>query len=76
MAGGVAHTRNPSEVATLSGVVVQGANTGSLLGAPIMAFAVDLLGGWEHGYWVMTVFGSLGIALTVLLLRPAERALR
>ena len=75
MAGGAAHARNPSEVATLSGVVVQGANAGSLLGAPVMAIAVDLLGGWEHGYWVMVVFGTMGIALTALLLRPTERTL-
>ena len=74
MAGGAAHARDHLEVATLSGLVVQGANTGSLLGAPVMAIAVGLLGGWEHAYWVMTIFGSLGILLTVLLLRPVERA--
>ena len=58
--------------ATMSGIIVQGSNTGSLLGAPIMAVAVTLLGGWDQGYWVIVFFGSIGIAVTTLLLRPVE----
>jgi hypothetical protein len=76
LAGSVAHARAPSEVATISGVVVQGSNTGSLIGAPVMAVAVTVLGGWDQGYWVMVLFGTIGIAVTVMLLRPVERALR
>ena len=76
LAGSVAHARAPSEVATISGVVVQGSNTGSLIGAPVMAVAVTVLGGWDQGYWVMVLFGTIGIAVTVMLLRPVERVLR
>lgn len=76
LAGGAAHARAPSEVATISGVVVQGSNTGSLIGAPVMAVAVTLLGGWDQGYWVMFLFGGIGMAVTVLMLRPVERPLR
>jgi MFS family permease len=36
LAGGTVHARDPSEVATLSGIIVQGSITGSLLGAPLM----------------------------------------
>jgi cyanate permease len=72
LAGGAAHARDPSEVATLSGVIVQGSNTGSLLGAPVMALAVTMLGGWDQGYWVVVLFGSIGIAITVTLLRRTD----
>lgn len=72
LAGGAAHARQATEVATMSGIIVQGSNTGSLLGAPVMALAVTLLGGWDQGYWVIVFFGSIGIAVTTLLLRPVE----
>jgi MFS transporter, DHA1 family, inner membrane transport protein len=76
LAGGAAHAREAGEVATMSGIIVQGSNTGSLLGAPVMALAVTLLGGWDHGYWVIVCFGCIGIAVTVLLLRPVEARLK
>lgn len=72
MAGGAAHARNNAEVATMSGIIVQGANTGSLMGAPVMAVAITLFGGWEHGYWVIFLFGGLGILLSSTLLRRAD----
>lgn len=72
MAGGAAHARTNAEVATMSGIIVQGANTGSLLGAPVMAFAVTLLGGWDRGYWVMFLFGGFGVVLASTLLRRAD----
>lgn len=75
LAGGAAHARDPAEVATMSGIIVQGSNSGSLLGAPIMAMAVTMLGGWDQGYWVIVLFGGLGIAITVLLLRPVDEGL-
>lgn len=76
LAGGAAHARDPAEVATMSGIIVQGSNTGSLLGAPVMALSVILLGGWDQGYWVIVVFGSIGIAITLLLLRSVEATLQ
>jgi len=74
MAGGAAHARGTAEVATMSGIIVQGANTGSLLGAPIMAFAITLFGGWDQGFWVIFLFGGLGALLSVTLLRRADAA--
>ncbi len=75
MAGGAAHAREPSEVATMSGIIVQGANTGSLLGAPVMAVAVTVLGGWDQGYWVIFLFGGMGVALASTLLRRTDAPL-
>jgi MFS transporter, DHA1 family, inner membrane transport protein len=72
LAGGAAHAKEAGEVATMSGIIVQGSNTGSLLGAPVMALAVTMLGGWDQGYWVIVFFGTIGIAVTTLLLRPVE----
>lgn len=75
MAGGAAHARTSAEVATMSGIIVQGANTGSLMGAPVMAFAVTFLGGWDQGYWVMFLFGGFGVILAATLLRRADAPL-
>lgn len=74
MAGGAAHARDSAEVATMSGIIVQGANTGSLLGAPIMALAITLFGGWDQGYWVIFLFGGFGVILSTTLLRRADAA--
>ena len=69
LAGAPGHARNPAEVSTCNGIVVQCSNTGSLVGAPIMAMLVVALGGWEHGYWMMICFGAVGIALALVLRR-------
>ena len=37
-----------------------------------MALAVTMLGGWDQGYWVVVLFGSIGIAITVTLLRRTD----
>lgn len=72
LAGAPQHARRPQEAATCSGVVVQGANTGSLLGAPIMAVTVDALHGWGHAWWMLSAFGCVGIVLAMVL-RVVER---
>ncbi|EDP61403.1 putative MFS transporter [alpha proteobacterium BAL199] len=72
LAGAPQHARRPQEAATCSGVVVQGANTGSLLGAPIMAVTVDALHGWGHAWWMLAAFGCVGVTLA-LVLRTVEQ---
>ena len=53
-------------------MVVQGANIGSLLGAPIMAVTVDALHGWGHAWWMLAAFGCVGVTLA-LVLRTVEQ---
>jgi len=72
LAGAPQHAERPQQAATCSGIVVQGSNTGALLGAPVMALAVDSLHGWGHAWWVMAGFGAVGIPLA-LALRQVER---
>jgi DHA1 family inner membrane transport protein len=75
LSGAPSHARTPDEVVVCGGVVVQGANTGSLLGAPLVALAVGWLGGWQHAWTVMAALGGLGI-LTALMLAKIEGGLR
>jgi DHA1 family inner membrane transport protein len=71
-AGGAAHARHAGEIATTAGIVVQGANVGSVVGAPALASAIVLLGGWEHGYGMMWALGALGLLVTVTLVRRVD----
>ena len=66
LAGAAAQAAGPAQVAIAGGVAVQGANVGSLLGPPAMAFAVGLAG-WGGAYWLNLAAGALGLALAALL---------
>ena len=46
-----------------SGFAVQGAALGSLLGPPVMAAAVEGLGGWVASWWVMLAVSGAGLGL-------------
>jgi predicted MFS family arabinose efflux permease len=74
LAGTAAHAPGPGQVGTVSGMAVQGANLGNLLGPPAMA-AVVAAAGWGAGYWVMLIGGAVGLGLAALL-ALAERRLQ
>jgi MFS family permease len=64
--------RNPSEIATINGVVIQLLNIGSFIGPPALAALVIRFGGWDHGRWLLLVAGGIGLLLA-LGLRHVER---
>lgn len=72
LAAAPAHAPSPGQIALASGFVVQGANTGGLIGPPALAAVVTGLGGWESGYWLMLACGGLGL-LAALYLAKFER---
>ncbi|QDO97891.1 MFS transporter [Ferrovibrio terrae] len=72
LAGVPVQTRDPSEIATVNGVVVQLLNIGSFVGPPALAALVAHFGGWADGRWLLMVAGSIGLLLA-LGLRAAER---
>jgi MFS family permease len=67
LAGTAAHAPRPAMIGTINGIVVQGANIGSLAGPPAMALMIASFGGWAGTHWLMTVCGVLGIVLAVWL---------
>ncbi len=74
LAGAAAHAPTPAQVSTTNGFVVQGANTGSLLGPPVMALLVAVGGGWQQTWGLMVACGALGLVLLAGLARVERNA--
>lgn len=73
LTGAVSHAPSPAHVGTSNGIVVQGAQAGSLLGPPILAFVVSF-GGWPQVPWLFVAVSVLSLALALLLRRLERRA--
>lgn len=74
LASSAFHAPRADQVGTVNGVIVQGANLGSLSGPPLMALAVSLAGGWTGTWWLLVISGALGMVL-IAILRRVERGL-
>ncbi len=61
------HAPISEQVSTVSGVIVQGANLGSLIGPPLMAVVVGISGGWLGVWWLTFIFATFGILLVIKL---------
>jgi MFS family permease len=64
-----------TQVGITNGLLVQGSNTGQVIGPPALAAAVLAAGSWEGSLWVMVTACCAG-ALLGLLLRPFEKRRR
>lgn len=73
LAGAPAHAASPAQVGAVNGIIVQGANTGTLLGPPALAGAVTALGGWSEASWLLLVPGAGGVVLALALRRVERR---
>jgi len=73
LTGAVFHAPSPAHVGASNGIIVQGAQAGSLLGPPILAFVVAGQG-WQQAPWLFAIASAGSLALA-LLLRRAERRL-
>lgn len=73
IAGAAVHAPAAAFVAMASGFVVQGAALGSLLGPPVLAGAVEGLGGWAASWWLMPAVSLAGLALAATLARTDRR---
>jgi MFS family permease len=73
LAGVPLQARDPSEIATVNGIVVQLLNIGSFVGPPALAALVAHFGGWDNGRWLLLAAGSIGLLLA-LGLRANERS--
>lgn len=65
----------PTLIATTSGLMMQGSNTGSTLGPPALALLVTWSGGWQSGAWLLCGMLILCICAAILLGRNEKRRL-
>ncbi len=56
-------------IATSNGLVIQGGQTGQVLGPPVLAFLVSQTGTWESGSWFLGGVASIGVILSLFLAR-------
>ena len=66
--------REPGEIATVNGVVIQLLNIGSFIGPPGLAALVTHLGGWNQGRWLLLVAGCTSLVLALALRRVEARS--
>ncbi len=72
LSGAQAFAPSPSQVGTMSGLIMQGSNTGQVVGPPLMAAVVQATGIWEASLSVM-VAACAGAIAAAFVLRRCER---
>ncbi|WP_167661912.1 CynX/NimT family MFS transporter [Paenalcaligenes hominis] len=60
----------PQTTASTIGWVQQGSSMGQFLGAPVVAWSVSMLGGWQWAWVATVIFSLLGISMVTLLPKP------
>ncbi len=61
------HAPSAEQVATTNGIIVQCSNCGTLVGPPIMAVTVGILGGWQNAYCLMLTCSVVGLGFAMWL---------
>lgn len=74
LTGAVQLAPSPGHVAASNGLVVQGAQVGSLLGPPTLALVVTGSGGWQQAPWLFAGASALSLLLSWLLRRVERHA--
>lgn len=58
---------SPSQIGATNGIIVQGANFGSLIGPPAVAAVVAWAGGWSDARWFLFAMAAAGVVLALAL---------
>lgn len=69
LAGAPRHAGDPSRIGLVNGMIVQGANLGTVSGPPVLAFLVAALGSWQVASPLIAGFALLGIGAALALRR-------
>lgn len=75
LSGAPVHAPEPHLVGTTNGLILQGSNSGHLIGPPILALIVGASGGWQGAPWLFMISGFVGLLLA-LVIRNIERPKR
>lgn len=73
LAGAPRHAGDPSRISLVNGMIVQGANFGTVSGPPVLAFLVATLGGWQVASPLIAGAALIGIAAALVLRRVEAR---
>lgn len=68
------YTPSPSQIGTMSGLMVTGTNTGMLFGPPAAAAVRAATGNWNDVVWLMVSLSAVGFVLGMLSRRQERRA--
>jgi MFS family permease len=71
--GAVHHAPSPAHVASTNGIVIQGAQCGSLLGPPVLAWVVGGAAGWSQAPWLFLGLSTCSVVLALVLRRVERR---
>ena len=74
LAGAPRHAGDPSRIGLVNGMIVQGANLGTVSGPPVLAFLVASLGSWQVASPLIAGFAVLGIVAALMLRRVEAQA--
>ena len=69
LAGVPVYAPSKNLIGTTNGLVIQGGQTGQVLGPPILAFLVSQTGSWSCGSWFLGSVSLIGVALSLCLSR-------
>ena len=69
LSGAPVHAPEPHLVGTTNGLILQGSNTGHLIGPPILALIVGGSGGWQGAPWLFMISGFVGLMLALVIRR-------
>jgi MFS family permease len=67
LSGAIIHSPEPALTATTNGVIINGANTGTLLGPPVVGALVGAIGGWQASGLAVAIGGGLALVFAILL---------
>ncbi|MEJ2726638.1 MAG: hypothetical protein P8175_18790 [Deltaproteobacteria bacterium] len=73
--GAIAHAPSLELVATSNGILMQGVQTGQLVGPALVAAAVSYKGDWQIAAWVLSVIALIAVGLSFSL-RSLEKEKR
>jgi cyanate permease len=74
LSGSQIYARNPAEIGSIQGLIVQLAQLGPFFGPPLIAAVVSASGSWNAAMWVLLAAAGLGMLFGQLAART-ERAL-
>lgn len=67
------HAGEDSRIGAINGVVVQGANIGTVCGPPALALLVQVAGGWQASAWLLGAASAVGILAAAAIGRIERR---
>ena len=67
LSGAILHSPSPELRGTTNGVIINGANTGTLLGPPALGTMVALFGGWHASGIAIAIGGTIVLLLSLLM---------